>query len=267
MFTWLREMLELAFSKFKTVITLTARHLPNKLAVERIAVWLGMVTFFIGSLWTLWTYQASVHVSRVNTTLEFYHKFTERFDPIIGAYAPRIKAHNEKQRKALIKERCQYILKLIVQKQLQQKHKKDIGCLHWDHKKVGAIFSVYELNSNHRNSLRGRIEPIIKAINTGYNYIEVMLDYMAAISVCVNKGNCDAPTAVELFHAPMIKLLNNTCNTHSRELMQKSRRYQIIKLLVENGGHEKMLAETKDPFQESMFYCENARNLEEKFSH
>lgn len=260
-------MLKLVLLKFKNVIILIARQLPSKLAVERIAAWLGVVTFLIGSVWTLWTYQASVHVSRVNTTLEFYHKFTERFDPIIGQYARRIKSHNEKQKKALIKERCLYIMALLMQKQLKQKHEEDIDCLHWNHKKVGAIFSIYDLNSNHRNILRGKTEPIIKAINTDYNYIEVMLDYMAAISVCVNKGNCDAPTTVELFYGPMIQLLNNTCNTHSKKLEPRSRRYQIIKLLVENDGHEKMRAETKDPSQESMFYCGNARNLEEKLSH
>lgn len=250
----------------RKIIVSSARKLPPKVVSERLTVWVGLFGAALAAIWTLSTYSADIEVQRVAATLDFYHKYEQRFSASASPRSKQLKKFNDEAIAKVFQKRCQFIENAIESgKLVRQLNAGPTDCSRSDIKVIKDAYEPYNLSQKLRAEFRNEVATHLLALRSEHPVIDENLDFLAALSICVRKGNCEAATAVNVLFTPMNNVLNLTCQAPGKSLVKGGRRYHIARMLKQYNADRDIFADNTDAGRKSIFLCPELRQFEQEW--
>lgn len=253
--------------KTRRFVTSLSAKLPPRHVTDRIIPWAALIASLVGGVWTLASWRSEVQARRVEATLEFLVLYQERFDPEVGTYGKTLSAFEHALENAVVAARCAATTAAARGGELVSPGLAAFECAELGSESADASFAAMTKEAGPwagmRDAIRAELAPRVAEIAASgeYSFIAAEITFLHALASCVDRGNCDEPTAAALFYVPIVRALNASCRRGGEALQPHDPRYVLTDLVVRNSVFERMRATSSDRRQENPFLCPETRQM------
>jgi hypothetical protein len=253
--------------KTRRFLTSLAAKLPPRHVTDRIIPWAALFASLLGGAWALASWRSDLQVRRVEATLEFLVLYQERFDPEVGTYAKSLAAFEHAQGIAVVEARCAAATAAARGSALVSPGLAAFDCADLGSESRDASFAAMIQEAGQwadmRDAIREELAPRVAEIAASgeHSFIAAEITFLHALARCVDRGNCDEPTAAALFYGPIVRALNDSCRRGGEALQPHDPRYVLTDLVLRNNAFERMRATSSDRGQANPFLCPETRQM------